>query len=229
MPFPPNTQLDFLDELAIAILADCGALIENQSKQVKTPDHDHRCVAVTDIDGTLLIAANNLFVTKDVVNGYKKGKSARKSPKWDRIKNNINKGDPIADSRKDLFELFGEANSVVASSGVYDNAIFVTGVHTYFNNYHAEMQLLQFMLDYHVRPARRYIGVSKPCCPECTAILRAAKFNFTGSHDRNAHAVRNAEEAFTHPHLRIDELAGEFARGARGLPRSLAGSYEAPF
>jgi OTT_1508-like deaminase len=227
--FSPNTTLNRLDRIALAILGYCGSLMDDKNTALKTANHDLRCVAVTDINGTLLVAANNVFVTKDVIASFRRGPKTQANNPWSGVKNNVNKGDAIGDDRNELFSLFSEMDMMAVDGDLYDGVVFVTGIHSYFNNYHAEMQLLQFMLDYHVRPTRRYIGVSKPCCPECTAILQDARFQFAESHTLNAHVVGNAERLFTHPHLRLDELATEFARGAQSFPKSLGGSYLAPF
>jgi OTT_1508-like deaminase len=48
--------------------------------------------------------------------------------------------------------------------------------------FHAEMQLLEYMLDHKILPERGYIGVSKPCCTFCQGNLNAAGIHFWNGH-----------------------------------------------
>ncbi|MGI6855191.1 nucleic acid/nucleotide deaminase domain-containing protein [Mesorhizobium sp. 1B3] len=211
--FSNNTRLDYLDRVAIAILNEGHRMMADKapigkktgSPSLKTSDATLRCVAVMEIGATLLIAANNFFVTKQHLANIG---SRSKNTLWkdhNTVKNNLNKGDPIADSNLELFDIFSATSEDSRNRLGYDRAIFVTGVHTYMNNYHAEMQLLQFMLDHKLKAHRRYIGVSKPCCPECAAVLKRARISFSEGHTKNAHGVRNvANENFSHPHFASD-------------------------
>jgi len=191
---------------------------------LKTADKTLRCVAVMEAGDTLLIAANNFFVTKDLL----KTVSSKQENFWNSkttIKNNINKGDPIAQGNQGLFDIFSDTSADARERFDYDRALFVTGRHTYMNNYHAEMQILQFMLDYGMKAKRRYIGVSKPCCPECAAVLIKARITFAEGHTKNAHGVRNVQQAgFTHPHF-ASNLADRIGTGTL----SKKGFHEAPF
>ena len=54
--------------------------------------------------------------------------------------------------------------------------------------FHAEMQLLEFMLDERILPDRGYIGVSKPCCNFCRIRLDPA-----GVHYWHGHTIRGAD------------------------------------
>jgi hypothetical protein len=48
--------------------------------------------------------------------------------------------------------------------------------------FHAEMQLLEFMIDEHILPDRGYMGVSKPCCNFCQERLNAVGVQFWTGH-----------------------------------------------
>ena len=48
--------------------------------------------------------------------------------------------------------------------------------------FHAEMQLLEYMLDNNILPERGYMGVSKPCCNFCRAQLVSAGLFFWNEH-----------------------------------------------
>jgi hypothetical protein len=48
--------------------------------------------------------------------------------------------------------------------------------------FHAEMQLLEYMLDNEIMPERGYMGVSKPCCQFCGGNLAAAGIAFWTGH-----------------------------------------------
>lgn len=48
--------------------------------------------------------------------------------------------------------------------------------------FHAEMQLLEYMLDNKILPERGFIGVSKPCCTFCQTNLNAAGLHFWTGH-----------------------------------------------
>jgi hypothetical protein len=224
--FSPSTQLDKLDHLAQAILGEGHAMMEANTKKLKTSDASLRCVAVMEIGGTLLVAANNFFVTKNMIDSV--GKRNPKKLWTDRttVKKNINQADPIVATTGDLFDIFSDTSADGRARLGYDRVIFVTGVHTYMNNYHAEMQILQFMLDYKLKTSRRFIGVSKPCCPECAAILKVARISFTEGHANKAHVVRNVNGArFSHPNLVGASLADRL--GTELL--SPGGAHEAPF
>jgi hypothetical protein len=83
--------------------------------------------------------------------------------------------------------------------------IYIPGIHTYLNNYHAEMQVLQFFLDHNLRPDPPYMGVSKPCCPECSEVLTRAGIQFAESHTRNCHAIAGlGDKVGDHPASRDD-------------------------
>ena len=73
-----------------------------------------------------------------------------------------------------------------------------------------------------MKAKRRYIGVSKPSCPECAAVLIKARIAFAEGHTKNAHGVRNVEAAgFAHPHFAAN-LADRIGHGNTfegGLPR----------
>lgn len=228
--FSLTTQLDFLDQVALAFLQAGGEVMEAENKSLKTTDHSLRCVAVADANNVLLVAANNFFVTKDVIQAVARKKNPPKATSWAKVKNSINKGDPIAADRSGLFDIYADTSADMRENWGFDRTIFVTGVHTYLNNYHAEMQIIQFMLEHHIVPARRYMGVSKPCCVECTTILKAADFAFAESHASNVGAVRNViANGFGHPHLDLGSLAHRLGGAARGAQRGVKGSYEARF
>ncbi|HET7231563.1 MAG TPA: hypothetical protein VFJ16_16255 [Longimicrobium sp.] len=48
--------------------------------------------------------------------------------------------------------------------------------------FHAEMQMLDYMISNSIYPIRRYIGVSKPCCSYCAALLGPAGLRFWTEH-----------------------------------------------
>lgn len=48
--------------------------------------------------------------------------------------------------------------------------------------FHAEMQLLDYIISNSIYPIRNYIGVSKPCCSYCAALLGPAGLQFWTTH-----------------------------------------------
>ena len=157
--FSVHTRLDWLDRIALAILDEGHSMMEQQAPigkggskvDLKTPDKTLRCVAVMEAGDTLLIAANNFFVTKDQLKlvNQKKSVNQKQESLWQSkttVKHNINRGDSIAQGNRGLFDIFSDTSADARERFDYDRALFVTGLHTYMNNYHAEMQILQFML-----------------------------------------------------------------------------------
>ena len=61
--------------------------------------------------------------------------------------------------------------------------------------FHAEMQLLEYMLDNKVLPERGFIGVSKPCCTFCQTNLNAAGLHFWTGHGLRGEKPNNKVEA----------------------------------
>ncbi|MES2070148.1 MAG: nucleic acid/nucleotide deaminase domain-containing protein [Pseudomonadota bacterium] len=218
-----------LDLVAVAILYEADDKIRETfaSGQLRglnapTPDrHDNprmdqatdRCVAVAVVGSELYVGTNGLAITKELRDSVR-GHGAK--PVSGTTVKNINAGHAIAADSQDLHNFRQEITDGLGRILGYSKVNFLVGTATYLNNYHAEMQLLDWFIRNEIKPNDRYFGVSKPCCPECTEVLAKAGVLHTSSHDKNAHVRTNVIEhaktepsfggAGLHPHLSAEEL-----------------------
>ena len=74
------------------------------------------------------------------------------------------------------------AGSIQGEYGLDDVVFIIPTVGDMGGKFHAEMQLLEYMLDNNILPERGFVGVSKPCCSFCQANLNAAGIHFWNGH-----------------------------------------------
>lgn len=79
--------------------------------------------------------------------------------------------------------LVGLAGSIQAEYQLDDVVLVIPTVGDMDGKFHAEMQLLEYMLDNEILPERGFMGVSKPCCTYCQARLMAAGIHFWTGHN----------------------------------------------
>ena len=83
--------------------------------------------------------------------------------------------------------------------------------------FHAEMQMLEYMLDSKILPERGYIGVSKPCCTFCQSHLNGAGILFWAGHGLRG---ENPNSRVKPPYTSYQDpsLIAEFKKAVREVP-----------
>jgi hypothetical protein len=170
--FTEGLELNELDRYAISILRKA----DKTSRKLNTAqkrEADLKCVAVAAVDKTLYVAANNLWITKDMQNEVSQYVTASKKGGPDAVPrcavkgdggyktvrdferdvgksvaNAINKGDPLADHAAGVLSFWDKAGrKIIATSGErFDKVQFLTDKYFFLNVFHAEMQLLQYFI-----------------------------------------------------------------------------------
>lgn len=133
-----------------------------------------RTVAVVSVNRTLIVATNAL--TDEQEPFVLKFEPTRGNQNWHYGESGLHKGD-IAFHPISVIK-----NKLAGIEGAFSDVIFPKECSNPFN-FHAEMALLQYMHEHAMTPENNEMGVSKPCCRYCAAVLRARRINFSFRHN----------------------------------------------
>jgi hypothetical protein len=195
-------ELNDLDRLARFILAVIHSSIYEGTDREQF-FAAQRCVATAIWDNHLYFTANNVLTRRDP---EARGKGRTKAIPTEEL-DGIVRDTEYAIWEAVMRDLVAEAKrapeKTLVSMADIDEVRGFTGISFIMNprgaedtSLHAEMQLVQFFSQKGLRMEDDQMGVSKPCCPNCTKRLTALGIDHSYYHDipdRNWHDPRVAE------------------------------------
>lgn len=164
---------DELDLVASWILATVWSGTNAQGKQAQN-NIGLRTVAVVRLNtGGLVVASNATSFDPYQIPFNPNSKAVKSTPNFHYALSGYKQGDVVFDPQAQVRAVLGEIYATVD----FPPECCGTGF-----SFHAEMALLQHMSKHNLHPSPKFIGVSKPCCRFCRAVLKGAGMDHSFYH-----------------------------------------------